>query len=622
MMFTLTETALRLVAAEMKLMRDAISRDGGVDQARLAELRRILKEDCLQRWDYSAMTLIACDRRSRWWGDKADFAKEPRGFEPVELSSDNLWLHLRNQEKLEGVRIVLEQAFKAGFIVAGGAVCDLLCGKTKVNDLDLFAPGMTGDEAEKAFDAMVSKLPGKWNVFQTNYCITAACEAASGRRALSVQMITRTYKTPEHVVYGFDLAPCAVAWDGEAVTATIEAEYLAYQLGVFTIDMVTRRGRLEHRIAKYVYKGFALVLPDMKQGAHPNALSRLYVSTCGSKRSKDLPANCWPISCIEPEWMPRSQACGSEEVAPGNSDYGAVEYTDRSSVIDFNIRKLVRGGDYFVWERVNGSLQVVLGDETANLEQRLTNYLTCDGCARIDTLKRRVGQLTELLDKHILAEDASKAARRASKLPELTLALVMEGPRVTNASALAELALVTDAMVKITNKVTKPSWKPATEGTNIAAGFTPAAETITLREWYGEGCFSDEGYRTASFDWIKTKAEQLRNVAKYCRNAARDEKVAAAVPKQLEADNLKDSDEEFEDISAEAKAMVEQTEAVTTDLLTAPADRAAPVERQFPIPPISAIVVVGGHRFIIKTRSTPVVSLRTEDDTTTIELLQ
>lgn len=267
MQMTITGSIFPVVEAEMQRARAAITQGGRPDPERADHLMKILSSAEYCKWDFSAPTIMqpVHPRIAASLPPRSEWVEAPKQdayptFKPIQLDSDALWHHVRNHKELEPVRLVPEQAFELGFIVAGGAVCDLLCGRTSVNDLDLFAPGMAALEAENRFSQLVRKLPhcSKQSIYRTTNCITVP--AGTGGEPM-IQLITRVYESPEHVVYGFDLAPCAVAWDGKKVTATVEARYMAYTLGIFGIDLSMRRSTFEYRASKYVRKGFALVLP-------------------------------------------------------------------------------------------------------------------------------------------------------------------------------------------------------------------------------------------------------------------------------------------------------------------------------------------------------------------------
>lgn len=178
---------------------------------------------------------------------------------------------------------MLRKAFELGFFIAGGSICTMLQGIPEISeggDYDFFAVGMKPEEAEAKFFELAKlyqtprgnrslrlyqgeNCSTRTIVDRTLNCITILDGFEDDGNKTEIQLITRLYASIAEVLLSFDIAPCAVGWDGKRVYMTPEAEF-AHQTGVFWPDISKRRRSFEDRIGKYFRKkGFGVVLPHL-----------------------------------------------------------------------------------------------------------------------------------------------------------------------------------------------------------------------------------------------------------------------------------------------------------------------------------------------------------------------
>jgi hypothetical protein len=81
---------------------------------------------------------------------------------------------------------------------------------------------------------------------------------------IQYQFILRIYESLDNIIGGFDLGSCMMAYDGQHIYATqIGAWCLAKK--AIIVDPTRRSTSFEHRILKYYYMGFNIVLPGLNQ---------------------------------------------------------------------------------------------------------------------------------------------------------------------------------------------------------------------------------------------------------------------------------------------------------------------------------------------------------------------
>jgi hypothetical protein len=78
----------------------------------------------------------------------------------------------------------------------------------------------------------------------------------------NIQIVTRLYHSVEHVLLGFDIDCCCVAYDGKRVIALPRATR-ALQTRTNLIDTTRQSTTYESRLLKYTKRGFAVAVPGL-----------------------------------------------------------------------------------------------------------------------------------------------------------------------------------------------------------------------------------------------------------------------------------------------------------------------------------------------------------------------
>lgn len=268
--------------------------------------------------------------------------------------------------------ITIQALLKAGLAVAGEVVFSLFndC-LIEADDIDVFAPGIVPDEAEARFMKAIDRDARRRAVYRTNGCITVCCTYRGSTRSVTVRLITRKYDNVNQVIYGFDIAPCALALMGGRLYYTFAAS-VAYRSGVFFPDVSKRRYSFEQRIEKYYNRGFAV--------AFPNACSLE-----GLKHHASLKI----------ETMVGKQSIKSMRRASSTSDYGgpsALAYNNAESISNLNIENLLRGRQFLVW-RMDGTLFLTHDDLREGRTGRQPNSTLVAffcGVSKVPKLCRRI----------------------------------------------------------------------------------------------------------------------------------------------------------------------------------------------------------------------------------------
>lgn len=283
------------------------------------------------------------------------------------------WNHIDGADSFPIDRRFFEAIFGAGFVVAGGSVCDMLTGalfapdrfapieqlygsnEVSNNDFDLFAPGMCPEEAEAKFFDLMPRLAKLYStetcavfpvIYRTINCITALLKIDGGDNCIELQLITRKYTSVAEVIYSFDLAPSAVAWDGQNIWMTSAAVY-AHRVGVFELDLSKRRRSFEDRIVKYVSrKRFGVVLPNLKiefSSYRYIGLPHLGLSV------NDVYGNNIMLSQRGISAPSRYRSVTLHDLEEDRRVYGALPYLSSQDLAEHNIRRLLKGDTYLVW---------------------------------------------------------------------------------------------------------------------------------------------------------------------------------------------------------------------------------------------------------------------------------
>eukprot|EP00961_Rhodomonas_salina_P303438 3941231-Rhodomonas_salina.1 len=178
-------------------------------------------------------------------------------------------------------------------VIAGGFVCrmitaasveyepSLLCGYEN-SDIDFFCVGQWTDaECNQAVMNLVDEIAKhspRHYTMDPFYCTRRALTIPLRRnlpiarrlekeftttnqnRKIKYQIIFKRYNTIEHLLTSFDIAACAVAYDGNAIYATPRA-IKAHQTGVNVVSAFHHSVANGDRLLKYYERGFAICDP-------------------------------------------------------------------------------------------------------------------------------------------------------------------------------------------------------------------------------------------------------------------------------------------------------------------------------------------------------------------------
>jgi hypothetical protein len=116
-------------------------------------------------------------------------------------------------------------------------------------------------------NALVALTPGVLSIIG-NFTETAVRELDSEteRRVVKVQIILQAHATMSAVLHSFDIPSCAVAFDGEQVFMTTLGAF-AHVFRANIVEPAYRSKTFEVRLCKYFGRGFALVLPGLRDDA-------------------------------------------------------------------------------------------------------------------------------------------------------------------------------------------------------------------------------------------------------------------------------------------------------------------------------------------------------------------
>lgn len=409
-------------------------------------------------------------------------------------------------------------------MLAGGAVCDVLRGR-EPGDLDLFAVGLTVEEAESLVRAFIELLAQQeapmhkysgtgthvlsFAQYRTSNCITVRAKITrEGRRYdakdIEFQFITRLYATVPEVIHGFDIAPCAVAWDGRRVVYTELARF-AHMTGVFPLELGKRRASYERRLKKYVMrKGFGLILPDLDLAAFAEGKEELAYLHTGYKRRQPhggfevtwnesgAAAAVWydAKAVLEDKDVPLPGAKKPDADPCAEDDlyvYGRIPYLDQEGLMLFNARKLLESKTYLVCAPVVG------GDWEVYLGPRLEETLL-----QLYHSRAHEGKLLglERLRVFTLPEDFMGVAEAL-----LRKALGRELPDDERKLAAAAKRVAAEVRARAKAVTTTFGWKASTQGTLLAprkggaAGAEEAEPLFPMSAvdpgvWYGAGLYA------------------------------------------------------------------------------------------------------------------------------------
>ena len=151
--------------------------------------------------------------------------------------------------------------------IVGGCIGNMINAGVKNNngkDLDLVIWGLSDETfTEKTLqvvkdivDVLSSrKLP--YRVYSNNYVISII---VTGKLSTKIQIIKREYLSKYHVLAGFDIDASCCLYDG--INCLLSPRGVcAFKTGINVVDLTRRSPSYEHRLHKYVSRGFSICIP-------------------------------------------------------------------------------------------------------------------------------------------------------------------------------------------------------------------------------------------------------------------------------------------------------------------------------------------------------------------------
>lgn len=149
-------------------------------------------------------------------------------------------------------------------VVAGGSLVNIITKSTeKLNDVDLFVYGLDREQAKLKIDHVIMSIKQKatdmkydTRVYMNSNVINIY--VFDNKKILQVQVILRLYETLAHVLVGFDVDCCCIAFNGKnLVTTNRGLNALKYRVN--TANLKRRSPSYENRLIKYSFRGFDVV---------------------------------------------------------------------------------------------------------------------------------------------------------------------------------------------------------------------------------------------------------------------------------------------------------------------------------------------------------------------------
>jgi hypothetical protein len=153
-------------------------------------------------------------------------------------------------------------------VVAGGSLVNIITkSNEKLNDVDIFVYDLDRDQAKLKIDHVISSI--KQKATDMNYDTRVYMNSNviniyvfDNKKLLQIQIILRLYDTLAHVLIGFDVDCCCVAYNGKNILVTDRGLH-ALKYRVNTANLKRRSPSYENRLIKYSFRGFD-VMTDFK----------------------------------------------------------------------------------------------------------------------------------------------------------------------------------------------------------------------------------------------------------------------------------------------------------------------------------------------------------------------
>jgi hypothetical protein len=145
----------------------------------------------------------------------------------------------------------------ADISLCGGSIDSILTGQ-RVKDFDIFFHCNTEENADKILVECMEYLKPFAKKFRTTQAVETVW-----LKDLEIQFIRRVYQTKEQVLIGFDLAPSRLGFNIKDKFFATSCGLIAVKNRWFPVDTNQRSLSFDHRLNKYLNKGYSLLLPGL-----------------------------------------------------------------------------------------------------------------------------------------------------------------------------------------------------------------------------------------------------------------------------------------------------------------------------------------------------------------------
>jgi len=149
-------------------------------------------------------------------------------------------------------------------VVAGGALVNIITkNKDKLSDVDLFVYGLDLESAKNKIDHVINSIKMKAHDMKYETRIYMNSNVINiyvfdTKKLLQIQVILRLYNTLSHVLAGFDVDCCCVAYNSKDLLVTQRGLY-ALKYRVNLASLTRRSPSYENRLIKYSFRGFDVI---------------------------------------------------------------------------------------------------------------------------------------------------------------------------------------------------------------------------------------------------------------------------------------------------------------------------------------------------------------------------
>ncbi|KAE8222316.1 hypothetical protein CF319_g4467 [Tilletia indica] len=297
----LVNVVLHREEMEVQLRRNAVSKGMYLERPELAAIMKS-ESGALDRYIAFHHSELAATAPKKWdrhvFGLKRDFAEQFQDAVSLDktgfffkrpIRADVPGWKMFDYYRAEAVLVAALPTFQTRFstitggafkglrfsnaVVSGGIVLACMTGDEadwqffQDSDVDFFLYNTTPVEAQRFLRHLEKTLRRNVPNYDLNYHFTrttntftftpSQAAVASGFR--KIQIITTIYGTIADIISHFDLAPCALAYDGQEVWMTARGLRSLWTGFTYVTDAI--RGSSAARIMKYAQRGYALQFP-------------------------------------------------------------------------------------------------------------------------------------------------------------------------------------------------------------------------------------------------------------------------------------------------------------------------------------------------------------------------